>query len=84
MKLNDKQKQFLFDRYYVTSKTLDALVEEGWQNYFIKNFDWGLSLSKNRWKAYDLELVSKETGYCEYELMINPTTKDYKVLMSLA
>ena len=39
MKLNNKQKQFLFDNYYVTSKVLDALVYKGWQDYFIKNFN---------------------------------------------
>ena len=39
-KLNKKQKQFLFDNYYVTAKVLDACVEEGWQNYFIKWFNF--------------------------------------------
>ena len=42
MKLNKQQKQFLFDNYYVTAKVLDACVEPGWQDYFIKCFDWSL------------------------------------------
>lgn len=34
MKLNDKQKQFLFDNYYVDAKVLDSLVYKGWENYW--------------------------------------------------
>lgn len=42
MKLNKKQKQFLFDNYYVDSRVLDAALEPGWQDYFIRCFDWKL------------------------------------------
>ena len=48
MKLNNKQKQYLLDNNYVTAKTLDAAIEPGWKNYFIKSFDWELLKNINR------------------------------------
>ncbi len=86
MELNEKQKQFLFDKKYITSKMLDALVYEGWQNYFIKNFDFEMTEFKGRQKSlYELELVEKETGVDAYNLLVNIYDKeDLKTFLSLA
>lgn len=40
--LNEKQKQFLFDEGYVDAKALDAAVEPGWKEYFMRKFKWVL------------------------------------------
>jgi hypothetical protein len=70
MKLNDKQKQFLVDWGYVTPKTLDSLTHKGWENYFIKNFDWKLDLHLNNWGMNDLVLTDRENDIT-YEVMLN-------------
>jgi hypothetical protein len=70
MKLNDKQKQFLVDWGYVTPKTLDSLTHKGWENYFIKNFDWELDLHLNNWGMNDLVLTDKESDIT-YDVMLN-------------
>ena len=73
MKLNDKQKQFLVDWGYITPKTLDSLTHKGWENYFIKNFDWELDLHLNKWRMNDLVLTEKVPSYPEidYEIKYN-------------
>lgn len=38
--LNEKQKQFLFDKGYVDTKALEAVAELGWKEYFMKKFKW--------------------------------------------
>lgn len=70
MKLNDRQKQFLVDWGYVTPKTLDSLTHKGWENYFIKNFDWELDLHLNNWGMNDLVLTDKESDIT-YDVMLN-------------
>jgi hypothetical protein len=70
MKLNDRQKQFLVDWGYVTPKTLDSLTHKGWENYFIKNFDWELDLHLNNWGMNDLVLTDRENDIT-YEVMLN-------------
>ena len=70
MKLNDKQKHFLVDWGYVTPKTLDSLTYKGWENYFIKNFDWKLDLHLNNWGMNDLVLTDRKDGIT-YEVMLN-------------
>jgi hypothetical protein len=56
MKLNKKQKQFLFDNYYVTAKTLDALVMKGWQEHYMKHYEWKLA-GKDRYGFETLYLI---------------------------
>ena len=51
MKLNKSQKQFLFENCYVDAQVLDAAVEPGWQDYFIKCFDWKLVDVGERWSG---------------------------------
>lgn len=58
MKLNNKQKRYLLDNGYVTAKVLDAVVEPGWKNYFIKSFDWEL-VGKDRCGLERLHLIDK-------------------------
>lgn len=70
MKLNDRQKHFLVDWGYVTPKTLDSLTHKGWENYFIKNFDWELDLHLNNWGMNDLVLTDRENDIT-YEVMLN-------------
>ena len=61
-KLNKKQKQWLFDNHYVTAKVLDAAIEPGWQNYFIKCFNWELNLDTDPYGFNRLYLKSKNDG----------------------
>jgi hypothetical protein len=83
MELNTKQKQFLLDKGYVTTGTLDALPEEDWEKYFIEDFDWYLSLTKNRYRMYDLELLGKGSNFDEIDQMINFQGKDLDTLLKL-
>ena len=65
MKLNNKQKQYLLDNGYVTAKVLDAVVEPGWKNYFIKSFDWELA-GKDRYGLERMYLFTDDmTIYAE-------------------
>lgn len=85
MKLNDKQKQFLFDKKYITSKMLDALVYEGWQNYFIRHFNFEATKFLRQEGLYELDLVEKETDVYSYNLVVNIYNKeDLKAFLSLA
>ena len=87
MKLNKKQKQFLFDNYYATARVLDACVEPGWQNYFIKHFDWKLEDVQERWsgqKYGQLKLVDKEDKRVVYDYMVIFQGNDYFRLLKLA
>ena len=71
MTLNNKQKQFLFDKGYVNSKCLDALTYKGWQNYFIDNFIWKLELNYNAFGFNELHLIDKDMKCISYEIMCN-------------
>ncbi|MBP5468167.1 MAG: hypothetical protein J6Z11_02860 [Candidatus Riflebacteria bacterium] len=87
MKLNKFQKQFLFENYYATAKVLDACVEPGWQNYFIKHFDWKLEDVQERWsgqKYGQLKLVDKEDKRVVYDYMVIFQGNDYFRLLKLA
>ena len=79
MKLNKTQKQFLFDNHYINAKVLDACVEAGWQNYFIKNFIWELA-GKDRYGFERLYLKDKKSGDIEYTIGLNFQSNDYNKL----
>ena len=79
--LHNEQKKFLFDNGYVTSKTLDACVEPGWQEYFIKNFNWLIDeQGNNGW--YRISIISKTDITNRYNNELN-LRDDFKKLMSL-
>lgn len=65
IKLNKKQKQFLFDNYYVDAKVLDALIYKGWQNYYIDNFTWILSENLNMWNMRTLTIFNSDNEIYE-------------------
>ena len=72
IELNNKQKQFLFDKGYVTSKTLDACVEEGWQDYFKEEYEWVLETQRSTWGFRTLRLYDKGyQGDYVYEIDLN-------------
>ena len=88
MKLNNKQKQYLLDKGYVTAKTLDAAIEPGWKNYFIKSFDWEL-VGKD-WSGLEkLYLVDKgkfdkrDKGNIVYTIGLNFQDDDYNTLQNI-
>lgn len=83
MELNTKQKQFLLNKGYVTSRTLGAIPEEGWEKYFIENFVWELNTTKNRYKMYDLELTEIGPYFNEIDQMLNFQGKDLDTLVKL-
>jgi len=82
-KLNKKQKQFLFDNYYVTSKVLDALTYKGWEDYFIKNFDWKLDLEYDPYGFNKLYLADKKTGDYDYIIGLNFQGNDKQLLLEV-
>ena len=82
-KLNKKQKQFLFAHYYVTAKVLDACVEEGWQDYFIKFFDWQLNLELDHFGFNKLYLVDKDTKDYSYIIGLNFQENDLQTLLNM-
>lgn len=90
MKLNKKQKQFLFDNCYVTAKVLDACVEKGWQDFFIKCFDWSLE-GIDQYGFEKLYLIDNgksvlgdlNKGDICYRVGLNFQDDDYNKLMSL-
>ena len=61
MKLNDSQKRFLFDTYYIDARVLDSLTYKGWEDYWINNFDFELEVNKNRFNMRTLRLIYKDT-----------------------
>jgi len=83
MKLNKKQKEFLFEKYYVTAKVLDACVEDGWQNYFIKWFNWELKTELDQYGFHRLYLKDKDDGTIEYTIGLNFHDNDLELLKSL-
>ena len=80
--LNEKQKMFLFEKGYVTGKTLDSWSYEGWEKYFVDNFDWQLNTSFNWFKMRDLMLYSRRDSL-DYELAVNLDVADFNTLMKL-
>ena len=96
MKLNTKQKQFLFDNYYVDAKVLDACVEKGWQDFYIKRYDWKLEDIQRREfgsRQYygQLRLVdngksifgAKTKGTIDHDIMLIFQDNDYETLKTL-
>ena len=86
MKLNNQQKQFLFNNCYLTAKTLDAAVEPGWQNYFIKCFDWNLVDIRESYsgqKYGTLRLVDKDDKDFTYEFKLIFQGNNYETLTNL-
>ena len=82
-KLNKKQKQFLFEKHYVNAKVLDACIEEGWQNYFIKNFNWQLNLELDHFGFNKLYLADKDSGDYEYIIGLNFQENDLQTLLTM-
>jgi len=88
MKLNKKQKQYLFDNYYVTAKVLDACLEAGWKDYFINYFDWSLE-GKDQYGFEKLYLINNgksklgKKGDIEYRIGLNFHDDDYYTLLDI-
>ncbi len=88
MKLNSKQKQYLLDNGYVTAKVLDAVVESGWKNYFIKSFEWELA-GKDVYGLERLYLIDKgkqnikDKGEIAYTIGLNFKDDDYNTLQNI-
>lgn len=85
MTLNKKQKQFLFDNGYVTTKTLDAAIEEGWKDYFMDCYKWKLE-GTDLYGFTQLFLVSNNNfskGEVDYKLGLNFHDNDYQKLIAL-
>lgn len=87
IKLNNAQKQFLFDNCYVTAKVLDACTENGWQKYFMKNFVWELQDTKLMENGTQyiatLTLTNKELNEVWYRMELYIWDDDYFELTSL-
>lgn len=85
MTLNKKQKQFLFDKGYVTAKTLDAAIEEGWKDYFMDCYDWDIE-GTDYYGFTQLFLTVNsgfEKGEVHYKLGLNFHNNDYDKLIAL-
>lgn len=96
MKLNKAQKQFLFDNYYVDAKVLDAYMERGWQNFYLKCYDWKLEDIQRREvgsRQYygQLRLVDNGKSICgkatkgniDHDIMLIFQNNDYETLKTL-
>jgi hypothetical protein len=84
MKLNKSQKQFLFEHCYVDAQVLDAAVEPGWMNYFIRCFNWKLEDVRERWsgqKYATLVLEDKDDKEFNYKFTIIFQDNDYMKLL---
>ena len=87
MKLNKSQKQFLFENCYVDAPVLDAAVEPGWMNYFIRCFDWKLVDVGERWsgqKYGTLKLIDKDDSDFTYNISLYFQGNDYLRLLKLS
>lgn len=90
MKLNKKQKQYLFDNNYVTAKTLDASTDGDWQSFFIKCFDWKLD-GKDKYGLEKLYLIDNgksvlgdfTKGEISYRLGLIFQGNDFEILKNL-
>lgn len=86
MKLNKSQKQFLFENCYVDAQVLDAAVEPGWMNYFIRCFNWKLVDVGERWsgqKYGTLKLIDKDDSDFTYNISLYFQNDDYFKLLKL-
>ena len=81
--LNNKQKQFLFDNYYVDAKVLDSLVYKGWENYWINNYEFELDTTLNKWNMRTLTLVDKDNMCRDIEFDLNFQDNDFETLLKI-
>lgn len=85
MKLNNKQKRYLLDSGCVTAKALGVAAEPGWENSFVKDFDWELA-GRDRCGLERLHLIDKgkrkikDKGKIVYTIGLNFQDGDYKEL----
>jgi len=83
MKLNGKQKKFLFENGYVTAKVLDSSADyENWQNYFINEFTWNLTLELNEYRFRTLHLFDKDNDI-DYVINLNFQKNDLQTLLKM-
>ena len=90
MKLNKRQKLFLFENCYVTAKVLDACIEKGWQDFYIKYYDWKLD-GKDQWGFDKLYLIDNgksalgeaTKGALDHQIGLNFQGRDYNKLLKL-
>ena len=83
MKLNDNQKRFLFDTYYIDARVLDSLTYKGWEDYWINNFDFELEVNKNRFNMRTLRLIDKDTKEVSTEFNLNIQGNDFETLLKI-
>lgn len=83
MKLNDNQKRFLFDTYYIDARVLDSLTYKGWEDYWINNFDFELEVNKNRFNMRTLRLIDKDTKEVSTEFNLNLQGNDFETLLKI-
>jgi hypothetical protein len=83
MKLNDNQKRFLFNTYYIDARVLDSLTYKGWEDYWINNFDFELEVNKNRFNMRTLRLIDKDTKEVSTEFNINLQGNDFETLLKI-
>lgn len=81
--LNEKQKQFLFNKAYVTSKTFDAAVYHNWESHFINKFIWQLSAEPYLGQFRRLVLKHTETLEESYVTGVNIIRTDLATLLTL-
>ena len=88
MKLNNKQKRYLLDNGYVAAKALGAQEEPGWENRFVKDFDWELA-GRDRYGLERLYLIDKgkwnikDKGEIVYTIGLNFQDGDCKELENI-
>ena len=83
MKLNDNQKRYLFDNYYIDARVLDSLTYKGWEDYWINNFDFELDVNKNRFNMRTLRLIDKDTKEISTEFNLNLQGNDFETLLKI-
>ena len=81
--LNDNQKKFLLKEYYVDAQALDACRERGWEDYFIKYFNWVLELELNCWNMRLIQFIDIETNEIIIEYNLNFQNDDFDKLLKI-
>ena len=85
MKLNKKQKQFLLEKDYVNAYVLDADMEEGWQDFYIKHYNWVMDIKyAHSGSLVRLELQEKDSNYIAMDLGVIFHGNDLEEFKSLA
>ena len=83
MQLNDNQKKFLFKNHYVTARSLDSLTYDGWENYWIKNFNINLDSYLNNWNMRTLKITDKENPKYFIQVELNFQENDFDTLLEI-